>query len=151
MGLFETINAELLGEPTKDRDGIVNHTTIWYSISVEDTKVNMYGESSAGKVYNSGVKIACLTEADNFDWTNEEFGTDEGQNVQFYILRQQLIDLDIVPQMGDIFEWNSAYFEINAIDENQLLAGDPNKNWSFNCTCHRIRKSNLNIERTRSK
>ena len=40
--------------------------------------------------------------------------------------------------------------DINAINENQLLGGQQDNNWSVVCTAHRVRSSNLNIERVRS-
>jgi len=70
--------------------------------------------------------------------------------VSFYLMRDALVQASIVPQQGDIFEWNFGYFEINGINENQLIYGDVENNWSAGYSCHRIRKSNVNIERVRS-
>ena len=43
-----------------------------------------------------------------------------------------------------------SYASSKAINENQLLGGQQDNNWSVVCTAHRVRSSNLNIERVRS-
>ena len=55
INLFNTINKELVGDLKNGKDGIINQTVVLYKLSVEDTQVNMYGESSNGKSYLSGV------------------------------------------------------------------------------------------------
>ena len=50
----------------------------------------MYGESASGKRWKDGVKFACLVDAEDFDYNNDEFGPDEQQSATFNILRQTL-------------------------------------------------------------
>ena len=111
---------------------------------------NLYGEATGGKKWKDGVKFACLVDAADFDWNTDEFSADEQQNADFHILRQTLIDLSLVPEVGDVIEWNWAYFEISSINENQLVGGLQDNNWTVSCGTFRVRFSNLNIERIRS-
>ena len=111
---------------------------------------NMYGEAAGGKKWKDGVKFACLVDAEDFDYNNDEFGPDEQQNATFNILRQTLEDLSLVPEIGDVFEWNWAYFEISSVNENQLIGGQQDNNWAVSCGTYRVRFSNLNLERIRS-
>ena len=148
--IFERFNKELVGDLANAKDGIINQTVIIYKISAYDTETNLYGEAAGGKVFNPGVQIACTIEADDFDWNTDEFGPDERQNATFSFIRQSLVDLSFVVEVGDIIEWNWGYFEVNSINENQLLGGQQDNNWSIVCISHRVRSSNLNIERVRS-
>ena len=148
--IFEKFNKELIGDLVNAKDGIINQTVIIYKISTYDTETNLYGEAAGGKVFNPGVQVACIIDAEDFDWNMDEFGPDERQNANFSFIRQSLVDLSFVVEVGDIVEWNWGYFEINAINENQLLGGQQDNNWSVVCTAHRVRSSNLNIERVRS-
>ncbi|MBC8428371.1 hypothetical protein H8D04_00665 [bacterium] len=150
LDLFTRVNKELIGDLKEGKDGIINQQVVLYKVSAHDTMTNMYGESAGGKRYKAGVKFACLIESDDFDYNTDEFGPDEQQNASFHILRQTLIDLSLVPEVGDTLEWNWAHWEINAVNENQLVGGMQDNNWNVTCTTHRIRYSNLGIERVRS-
>ena len=150
INTFEKFNRELLGDLDASKDGIVNQKVTVYKISVQDTKVNMYGESSAGKIYKPGVQIACLIEAEEVDFNTDEFGPDLRQNGIFRFLRQSLIDISLVVELGDIVDWNYAHWEIASIGENQLIGGQFDQNWAVICSAHLIRKSALNIEQIRS-
>jgi len=150
LDVFTRVNKELIGDIRLGKDGIINQQVVLYKISAYDTATNMYGEAAAGKKWKAGVKFACLIDAEDFDWNTDEFGPDDQQNASFHILRQSLIDLSLVPEIGDVFEWNWAYFEINSINENQLIGGQQENNWTVTCGTYRVRFSNLNIERIRS-
>ena len=148
--LAKRFNDELVGNLKDDKCGIIGHEVIVYRVSVYDTPTNMYGEASNGKVYEAGVKLACIVEAGDFDWNNDEFGPDTRQEVQFHFQRDMLIDVNFRPDIGDIVSWNHGYFEINGTNENQLVGGDYNKNWTISCTAFLTRVSSLNIEETRA-
>ena len=149
--LAKRFNDELVGNLYQSEDGIIGQNVIIYRVAVYDTKTNMYGEAGeSGKVYKAGVKLSCIIEAGDFDWNTDEFGPDTRQDVSFHFQRDMLIQVNFRPDIGDFISWNSGYFEVNATNENQLVTGDPDKNWTISCTAHLSRINSLNIERTRA-
>lgn len=147
---FDKFNKELVGNLSTEQDGIINQPVIIYKVSVTDTEVNMYGETSQGKVFKPGVQITALVNAEDQTTTTDEFGPDLQQNAEFSFIRQSLVDINFVVEIGDVINWNSGYWEISSINENQLVGGQTDFNHSVVCNTYLIRISHLNIERVRS-
>ena len=147
---FDKFNKELVGDLSTGKDGIIYQPVVIYKISSYDTEVNMYGEASDGKVYKDGVQVTALVEADEQTTTTDEFGPDLQQNALFSFVRQSLVDISYVIEIGDIIEWNSGYWEVSSINENQLVGGQTDYKHSVICNTFLNRISHLNIERIRS-
>ena len=147
---FDKFNKELVGNLTAEKEGIISQKVVIYKISAYDTKVNMYGETSGGKVFKPGVEVACLISADEQTTTTDEFGPDLQQTALFSFLRQALIDISYVVEIGDVIDWNNGYWEVSSINENQLVGGQTDLNHSVVCNTFLVRMSHLNIERVRS-
>ena len=147
---FDKLNKELVGDLNTGQDGIIYQPVVIYKVSAYDTEVNMYGETADGKVFKAGVQVPALIEADDHTPTPDEFGPDVQQTVLFSFLRQSLVDISYVVEIGDVVDWNSGYWEISSINENQLIGGQTDYNHSVICNAFLVRISNLNIERVRS-
>ena len=147
---FDKLNKELVGDLNTGQDGIIYQPVVIYKVSAYDTEVNMYGETADGKVFKAGVQVPALIEADDQTTTTDEFGPDVQQTVLFSFLRQSLVDISYVVEIGDVVDWNSGYWEISSINENQLIGGQTDYNHSVICNAFLVRISNLNIERVRS-
>ena len=147
---FDKFNKELVSDLSSGKDGIIYQPVVIYKVSVYDTEVNMYGEASDGKVYKDGVQVTALVEADEQTTTTDEFGPDLQQNALFSFVRQSLVDISYVIEIGDIIEWNSGYWEVSSINENQLVGGQTDYKHSVICNTFLNRISHLNIERIRS-
>ena len=147
---FDKFNKELVGNLNTEKDGIIYQPVIIYKVSVYDTEINMYGETAQGKVYKPGVQVSSLVTADDQTTTKDEFGPDLQQTALFSFIRQSLVDINYVVEIGDVIEWNSGYWEISSINENQLIGGQTDYNHSVVCNAFLVRISNLNIERVRS-
>ena len=147
---IKKFNQELVGDVSAGKDGIIHQPVIIYKISAYDTEVNMYGETADGKVYNPGVQVSCLIQADDQTTTTDEFGPDLAQTGLFSFVRQTLVDIGYVVEIGDIIDWNSGYWEVSSISENQLVGGQTDYNHSVVCNAFLVRISHLNIERIRS-
>ena len=147
---IKKFNQELVGDLNSGKDGIIYQPVVIYKVSVYDTEVNMYGEASSGKVYKPGVQVSALVEADDQTTTTDEFGPDLQQTGLFSFVRQSLVDINYVVEIGDVIDWNSGYWEISSINENQLVGGQTDYNHSVIFNAFLVRISNLNIERIRS-
>ena len=149
--LAKRFNDELVGNLKDGTCGIIGQEVVLYRVSTYDTKPNMYGEAGeSGKVYEAGVKLSCIIDAQDFDWETNEFGPDTNQTATFSFQRDMLIDVNFRPDVGDVVSWNYGYFEIASTNENQLVGGDYDKNWTISCVGNLTRISSLNIERTRA-
>ena len=149
LATIEKFNRELLGEPNKSDDGIIDQFVILYRTSVYDTETNMYGEASEGKVYKQGVKLPCIVDAEDFNFEYDDFGPDNRQNVKFAFQRAYLVEVDLKPDIGDILKWNEGYFEVNTYNENQLIGGNPDNSHSIVVSAHLVRTPTTNLEEYR--
>ena len=150
INTFDKFNKELVVNLSTEQDGIIYQPVVIYKVSAYDTEVNLYGETADGKVYKPGVEVTCLVAAEDQTTTTDEFGPDLAQTGVFSFLRQSLVDISYVAEIGDIIDWNSGYWEISSISENQLIGGQTGNNHSVVCDAFLVRISNLNIERVRS-
>ena len=151
VNLITRVTRELVGDKQNSKDGLINQECVVYKPSLQESSVNMYGEAAGGKkVYKNGVEMNALVAADDFDFNTDEFGPDAQQNVVFSFLRQSFIDASMVLEIGDLIDWNYGYFEVGSINENQLVGGQFDQNFSVVATTFLIRKSSIQIERVRS-
>tara|TARA_B100000073_G_scaffold106440_1_gene85479 strand:- start:1561 stop:2049 length:489 start_codon:yes stop_codon:yes gene_type:complete len=148
---FDTVNKELVGDPKTSKDGVINQIIHLYKVDAYETETNLYGETAGGgKAWSKGIKLACTIEATDFDFEATEFGPDLNQDATFSFLRQSLIDSNVIVDIGDYIEWNYAYWEISAVNENQLVGGQFDRNHSVVATAYLTEVTRLNIERTRA-
>lgn len=123
FALLNHIGRELL-------KNVVEQEVLYYKLSLEDTNVNIYGEGLQ-KVFSSYSKLNCMITRGDQVVTDNEFGPDLTRDASFAFIRQDLVDLQIVPEVGDIVMWHENYYEVGTVRENQLFLGKDN---SYNLT-----------------
>jgi hypothetical protein len=118
ISLFHNLNKELIND-------IIQTEVAYYKFALEQTSINVYGES-VGKQYFEPLKIACLTDRTDQDWSVDDFGPNVNQGIKFRFLKDELKDINLVPEIGDILLFRNNFYEIDARVENQLILGrDP--------------------------
>ena len=115
ISLFHNVNNELL------RD-IIQTEVAYYKFALEQTTTNVYGESM-GKVYYEPMKIACLIDREDEVWSSDDFGSDLNQSVVFSFLKNELQDINLIPEVGDILLFRNNFYEADSKIENQLIMG----------------------------
>ncbi len=123
--LLVNINRELL----KD---IVEQEVLYYKIALDEININIYGESLE-KSYNTPVKLNCLITRGDQVVDMQDFGPDLSREASFAFLRPDLVDVNVVPEVGDILMWHEDYYEVDTVRENQLFYG---RDKSYNLTSY---------------
>lgn len=126
-------------------DDVVQNTIVLFKININETRVNIYGES-LNKTWYPGVEVFALIAKEPESARYEGFGLDTDQNATFKLDRWMLEEKGIYPEVGDIIKWNEGYFEIDNTNEIQLVGGQSYNNFSVVCSTFMVSKSNLNIE-----
>lgn len=119
VSLIRSINRELMGD-------IVTQQCAVYKLNIEETRVNIYGESSGAKYYQEPVLLNVLLERGDQTYNSSDMGVDYTRDVEFRFFRDDLVDASVVMEPGDIIMYYEAYFEVDSIKDNQLFVGkDP--------------------------
>jgi len=116
--LLVNINRELLHD-------LVEQEILYHKLSLEDTEFNLYGDS-LDKSYWTAVKLNCLITRGDQVIDIQEFGPDLGREASFAIIRQDLEDASILPEVGDVVQWSNDFYEVDTIRENRLFLGKDN-------------------------
>ena len=117
--LLVNINRELLHD-------LVEQEILYHKLSLEDTEVNLYGESLSKSFWNA-VKLNCLITRGDQVIDIQEFGPDLGREASFALIRKDLEDKSILPEVGDIIQWSNDFYEVDTVRENRLFLGRDNK------------------------
>lgn len=125
FSLLVNINRELL----KD---VVEQEVLYYKLDLAQTQANIYGEA-VDKTYLIPIKLNCLITRGDQIITTDEFGPDLGREASFAFIRRDLVDVNVVPEVGDILNWHEDYYEVDTVRENQLFLGKDN---SYNLTSY---------------
>ncbi len=152
VGLLTKMNRELLQD-------IIEQEIAFYKLSINETHANIYGESSEKTFYDPIVMQCLITRGDQV-YTTDDFGPDVARELNFAFLRDDFVDLGLVPEIGDIIMLAEDYYEIDSIVENEYFFGkDPDYNYarsdkygksiSIRCSAHLTRADKLGITRTR--
>ena len=145
--LFRKINKELITD-------IIDTEIYYYKIILDDTKRNLYGEGK-DKVFYNPVKIPTLVDRTNAEQIFDEFGSSYTRNVNFYFLRDILVEKNVFPEVGDVIVWNDEQHIVDVVFQNQFFAGKNPETWdggdahgysvSIICETHVARKSQLKL------
>jgi hypothetical protein len=149
--LIRSLNRELIHR-------LIDTEVLFYKINLNSTSTNLYDETDY-KQYNAPVLIPCLITFDDPTWSAEDYGPDITQTATFAFLLDDLVDNSNKPEVGDIVEYHSRFFEIDSTISNQVFAGKDPSDWfggdthgysvSYICQAHQTRQSKVNIVQTR--
>ena len=135
---FKSIARELV-------DDVVQNTIVLFKINMNETKVNIYGES-LNKTWYPGVQLYALYSKSPEDIVYEGFGPEMQQNITFKLDRIMCEEKEVYPEVGDIIFFDTSYYEIDNTNEIQFIGGNPDNNFSIVCETFMVSKSTLNIE-----
>jgi len=126
ISMFRYINRELLGD-------IITQQCALYKYILDKTNVNMYGEASGGKYFNGPVLLNSLITLERKTDGISDFGVDFNWGIKVAFLRDDLIEANIVPEIGDIILYQESYFEIHVATDTQYFVGkDPDYPYNQN-------------------
>lgn len=114
--LFKTINRELMGD-------IISQQCSFYKYQVGNTRVNIYGEASNGKHFIDPVIFNALIVRQDQEYPESDLGVDFKWGIEFRFLRADLVDANVVPEVGDVILYQEGYYEVNNINSNQYFLG----------------------------
>jgi len=126
VSLIRSINRELMGD-------IITQQCAVYKLNIEETRVNIYGESSGAKYYEEPVLLNVLLERGDQTYNSSDMGVDYTRDVEFRFFRDDLVDASLVIEPGDILLYYESYFEVDSVKDNQLFVGkDPRYPYNTN-------------------
>jgi len=117
ISLFRKVNRELMGN-------IMSQQCVYYKLKLNETKVNMYGEAAESRYYFEPVILFARIQRSEQEFPQDELlGVDFQWGIDFKFLRDDLVDINLVPEIGDIIMYNEGYYEVHTTNANRFITG----------------------------
>jgi len=114
--LMRHLNREVMGN-------IITQQAAVYQFRLEETKVNIYGEAAEEKYYNGPFLFNVLIDRGDQEFDLNEEGVQFNQPISFFFLRDDLVEKDVVPRVGDIILYQEGYYGVQSTIANQYWGG----------------------------
>ena len=131
ISMFRYVNRELMGN-------IISQQAAFYKLRLTQTNFNMYGEAAEAKFYDGPILLYTLIDLPDQEWSTDDLGVNFNWKPTFRFLRDDLLDklkdfnedtiygANLVPQVGDVILYETAYYEVTATNAAQYFVGkDP--------------------------
>ena len=127
ISLFQKVNRELMGN-------IITQQCVYYKLRLNETKVKMYGEAAGARYYKEPVIFNALIERGDQEYPDDDIlGVNFNRSLDFKFFREDLVDADVVPEVGDIIMYYEGYYEVDSTVGNQYFVGkDPRYPYNTN-------------------
>ena len=116
VSLIRKLNRELLGN-------IITQQASFYKYKLQETKVNLYGEAAGVKYYDGPFLFNCLINRADQTYPVSELGVNYQVGITFSFFRDDLVDANVVPEVGDIILYQDAYYGVQSTIINQYFVG----------------------------
>ena len=116
VSLIKKINRELMGN-------IITQQCAFYKYRLEQTTINLYGEASGGKFFDGPTLFNALISRQDQSQPESDLGVDFKWGIEFRFLRADLVDAEVVAEIGDIILYQEGYYEVTNINSNQYFVG----------------------------
>ena len=116
VSLLRKLNRELMGN-------IVTQQCALYQFKLEETKVNIYGEAAGEKFYNGPFLFNVFINRQDQSYGEDPEGIRFGQGIDFHFFRDDLVDAEVVPEVGDIVLYQDSYYGVQSTVSNQYWGG----------------------------
>ena len=116
MSLFRRVNREIINR-------IIDTEVLLYKLNLERTDANLYGEADR-KTYYQPTRMHCLIMRDSRTSAGDDYGIDTQRTATFAFFKPDLIEKNVVIQVGDILRWDGEYYELdNQNNAQDYIAG----------------------------
>ena len=116
VSLVRRLNRELMGD-------IITQQCSFYQFKIDETETNIYGEASSEKYYNGPFLFNVLINRENQNHPVSDLGVRFEQGIEFYFLRDDLVEANILPNIGDIILYQERYYGVQNMISNQYWGG----------------------------
>jgi hypothetical protein len=117
ISLFRKVNRELMGN-------VMSQQCVYYKLKLNETKVNMYGEAAGSRYYFEPVILFSRIQRSEQEYPADDLvGVDFQWGIDFKFLRDDLVDANLVPEVGDIIMYNEGYYEVHTTNANRFITG----------------------------
>ena len=114
--LMRHLNREVMGN-------VITQQCAIYQFRLEETKVNIYGEAAEEKYYNGPFLFNVLIDRGDQQFDLNVEGVQFDQPINFFFLRDDLVEKDVVPRVGDIILYQESYYGVQSTIANQYWGG----------------------------
>ncbi len=116
VSLVRKLNRELMGN-------IITQQAAIYKYKLEETIVNLYGEAAGEKFYDGPFLFNTLILRQPQNYPENDLGIGYVRNIRFSFLRDDLVDANVVPEVGDIILYQNDYYGVQGTISNQYFVG----------------------------
>lgn len=136
---FQSINEELLGE-------VIQQQIIYYAVSAEETRTNLYGESDS-KVFRIPIKMWALVQFDRSTTNFETSQANRDYHVRVKFRYSDLAEKNTYPREGDFLTFGRDVYEVFTILGPRQVVGQPGEEWDTLAECRQSRLHIADIEK----